>query len=133
MLYRALDFKTATSGNFGDVPAGSYYYDAIAAAKALGIAKGDGAYFYPKEPLTRQDAMVFIYRALDAMNISIGAGSSSDLAAYGDGGSVSSYAVNAVAALVKAGVIQGDGANIYPGNILTRAQMAAILYRVLTM
>ncbi len=131
MLYRALDLTATTSGNFSDVAKGTYYYDAIAVAKALGIAQGSGGYFYPTTPLTRQDAMALVYRAMQVKKISITAGTSSDLSAFTDKGNVSSYAATAVATLVKAKVVVGSGGNINPSGNLTRAEMAVILYRVL--
>ncbi len=42
MVYRAFDLRSGISGNFSDVPEGSYYYNAIAVAKELGIATGSG-------------------------------------------------------------------------------------------
>ena len=65
MLYRTFGFSsTAAAGNFTDVTAGSYYAEALAHAKALGIAtaEADGS-FRPNDPVTRQDAMVFLLRA----------------------------------------------------------------------
>ena len=59
MLYRTFGFSsTAAAGNFTDVTAGSYYAEALAHAKALGIAtaEADGS-FRPNDPVTRQDAM----------------------------------------------------------------------------
>ena len=79
-----------------DVPSGSYYYDAIAAAKALGIAEGDGTSFRPDDPLTRQDAMVLIYRALTVMGYTLDTGTASDLYGYDDVNRIASYATTAV-------------------------------------
>ncbi|HWP80162.1 MAG TPA: S-layer homology domain-containing protein [Candidatus Acidoferrum sp.] len=131
MLYRALGLSATTSGNFKDVAKGSYYYDAVAVAKALGIAQGSGDYFYPTNSLTRQDAMVFVYRALQAKKISITEGTSSDLSVFTDRSGISSYATISVATLVKANVIVGSGNKINPVGNLTRAEMAVILHRVL--
>ncbi|KUG04902.1 hypothetical protein ASZ90_017640 [hydrocarbon metagenome] len=133
MLYRALDLKAAAKGNFVDVPRGSYYYDAIAIAKSLGIAQGDGVHFYPNSSITRQDAMVLVARSLEIADIDIPSGSSSDLRSFVDRGMVSDYAVAAVASLVKAGIIKGDGTRIHPRSNITRAEMAVILQRVLNL
>ncbi len=131
MLYRALDLKATAKGNFSDVPKGSYYYDAIAAAKALGIAQGDGAKFRPNASISRQDAMVLVARSLEVARITIPSGSSSDLKSFSDRGLISNYASEAVASLVKAKIIQGDGSRINPKSNITRAEMAVILQRVL--
>lgn len=131
MLYRALGFTASSSDNFTDVVKGSYYYDAIAAAKALGIAKGTDNNFNPEEYVTRQDAIVLVYRALEAVNKSVASGTSSDLSAFADKGNVSDYAITAVSSLVKAGIVTGSGSGINPLNNITRAEMAVILYRVI--
>jgi hypothetical protein len=131
MLYRALDLSSSSKSNFSDVPAGSYYYTAIATAKALGIAKGYDDLFMPNAPITREDAMVLVARALKVDGRTLTAGSISDLSNYKDKGSVSEYAVSSVATLVKAGIITGSNSYLNPKANVTRAEMAVILYRVL--
>lgn len=131
MLYRALDLSSSSKSNFSDVPAGSYYYTAIATAKALGIAKGYDDLFMPNAPITREDAMVLVARALKVDGKTLTTGSISDLSNFKDKGSVSDYAVSSVATLVKAGIITGSNSYLYPKSNVTRAEMAVILYRVL--
>jgi uncharacterized repeat protein (TIGR02543 family) len=131
MLVRAFDLQSESSDNFTDVSDDSYYRDAISVAKDLGIAKGYGENFIPLGELTRQDAMVLVYRTLELKGITLTSGSMSDLSMFVDAYDVSDYAVDAVSALVKAGMINGDGENLYPKSKLSRAEMAVILYRVL--
>ena len=133
MLFRAFNLKATINGNFSDVAGSSYYYNAVGVAKALGIAQGTGGYFYPKAEITRQDAMVLIIRTLDVKDISIVLGSASDISSYTDSGKVSGYALDAVAALVKKGIVQGSGSMINPLKYIKRAEVAVILYRVLSM
>ncbi len=130
MLYRALNFKATTNGNFSDVSSSSYYYDAIAIAKALGIAQGDGTKFNPSSPITRQDVMVIVARALKVSGITVTSGSTSDLSSYTDKSSISTYATDAVSSLIKAKIIQGSNNKINPKNYITRAEMAVILNRI---
>ena len=135
MLCRAFDFEgSSTASGFYDVPAGSYYAQAITTARSLGIVTGDGTgRFRPTAALTRQDAMVMLQRAMNAAGISAG-GSESDLTAFSDAAQVSAYARSAVAALVRLGVVQGDEAGrLNPGSNITRAEMSVILHRVLTL
>lgn len=120
--------------NFPDVPATSEYYDAISAAKALDIVRGssDGN-FYPQSGLTRQDGMVIIVRALEAVGLPL-SGDASVLAGFPDKSAVSDYAVESVAALVRTGFVQGNAAGyLIPKSMLSRAETAVILYRILTM
>lgn len=133
MLCRAFGLDTVGSDNFPDVPKGSYYYNAIATAKALGIAQGDGGLFRPGDPLSRQDAMTLIMRALDyAPDYGVPSGSASDLAGFSDRGEIAEYARDYVAALVRAGIVRGSDGKLYPRNHVTRAEMATILYRILS-
>lgn len=131
MLYRALDLRGTDRGNFIDVPKDSYYYKAIAIAKSLGIAKGYGDKFMPAAGITREDAMVLVDRALTIEGKKLSAGKSSDLYTFKDRNSVSDYAVTSVATLVKAGIIQGSNSYLNPKSMISRAEMAVILYKVL--
>lgn len=133
MLCRAFQLSADSTGNFSDVDVNSHYYDAISTAKALGIAKGAHGKFNPNSALSRQDAMLMLSRALDAAGISIPDGSSQDLSQFSDGKQISDYAVDAVAALVKANIIQGYGDKFMPHSNISRAGIAVILYRILTM
>ncbi|MBS5145567.1 MAG: S-layer homology domain-containing protein [Butyricicoccus pullicaecorum] len=130
MLYRAYGMEKYASGdNFADVPETAYYAQAVRAARAIGIAVGDSKNnFYPKEPLTRQDAIVLLKRTLDRTGISFQNG---DLSKFMDGKQVADYAVESVSALVNAGVIAGIQGKLNPTENITRAEMAVMLYRAL--
>jgi hypothetical protein len=121
-----------TEGNFADIPEDSYYYDAIAIARTLGIAQGDGANFNPEAFITRQDMMVLLDRTLQTMGRSFSEGNLSTLSGIADNTNVANYAKASVATLVQANIIRGDGAGINPLGNTTRAEMAVVLYRVLT-
>ncbi|MCD7948326.1 MAG: S-layer homology domain-containing protein [Oscillospiraceae bacterium] len=131
MLYRAYDLSAERYDNFADVPAGSYYYEAIGVAKALGIAQGDGTNFMPDDPISRQDIMTLLYRTANSLHWDLTAGSETDLAGFTDSAAISTYAIDAVATLVKAGIIQGSENAIHPLSDTTRAEMAVMLARVM--
>ncbi len=72
MLYRAEGCpKVALTGtsdgiqNFADVADGAYYADAVMWAKGLGIAKGSGDMFRPRDSMTREEAFTFLYRYMN--------------------------------------------------------------------
>lgn len=135
MLMRAFGFTNNGASTFTDVPSGSYYAAAVAAAQQNGIADGYGdGTFRPGGTLNRQDAMTFLLRTLQAAGWSIYGGNEDTLAAYPDGRQVSAHARSAVSAMIERGILGGtsDG-RLNPRGILTRAQMAVILHRVLTM
>lgn len=132
LLSRGLNLSTTSAaGNFSDVAAGSYYYDALATAKALGIAQGSDNKFYPNSTITREDAMVLALRAMTVTGNSPGVGNTTDLYTYSDNASVSAYAKEAVATLIRAGVITGSDGLLNPKSSLTRAETAAIIYRII--
>lgn len=130
MLYRAYDMgKYAEGENFPDVPQGTYYYNAVLAAKKLGITAGDNGNFLPEASVTREDAMLFLMRTIARAGIEPEAAS---LSRFADGDMVSDYARDAVARLVGAGVIGGDKENrITPQEYVTRAEMSVMLYRAM--
>ncbi|MCC8122137.1 MAG: S-layer homology domain-containing protein [Oscillospiraceae bacterium] len=131
MLYRAYDLNAESFDNFADVPAGSYYYEAIGVAKARGIAQGNGTNFMPEDPISRQDIMTLLYRTANHLHWDLAAGSVTDLEGFTDTAEISAYATDAVATLVKAGIIQGSENAIHPLSDTTRAEMAVILARVM--
>jgi hypothetical protein len=133
MLVRAFQFESTATTSFSDVPADSYYAKAVATAKALGIVNGSNGKFMPDNQLTRQEAMTMIYRAMlaDGQNPTV---SVSTLSAYSDGNQVSGYAKEAVSAMVQLGVVRGySSGELLPRATITRAAMAVILHRVLTL
>ncbi len=134
MLSRAFHFTGTPAEAFRDVPSDAYYAIDLHAAKAMGIALGDQGNFRPNESLTRQDAMVLIKRSLDVKGKTLEASTSLTLSAFPDAGAVSPYAKDAVSALVAAGIVTGDNyGKLNPLSTLTRAEMAVMLYRVLTL
>ena len=135
MLYRAYNLQSYGTSSFPDVPADSYYAEAVAAAKALGIVTADAnGKFNPLSPVTRQDSMLFLQRAMKAAGQTMADGPASALAAFSDRGSVDSAAQGAVAAMVQAGIIKGDGSgHLNPTSALSRAEMVTILHRALTL
>lgn len=133
MICRAFQFPTGGSSGFPDVPAGSTYAGAVAAARDLGIVQGNNGRFQPDRPITRQSAMTMICRAIEAAGQSLPAADTALLSSYADGSQVSAFARPSVAALVQMGAVRGNSASrLNPGAAISRAEMAVILHRVLT-
>lgn len=133
MLSRAYAMPEAGRTSFSDVPANSYYAQALASAKHEGIASADASgRFYPAQSVTRQDAALFLYRAMENAGVLSG-GNASDLSRFPDGGSVALYAQEAMGALTSRGIFIGDSqGRLNPTSTLTRAEMAVILHRAIT-
>ncbi|HHV99305.1 MAG TPA: S-layer homology domain-containing protein, partial [Clostridiaceae bacterium] len=131
---RALGLKADFSSNFDDVSPDSYYYEGVGIARALGIAKGTGGnLFNPKAEITREDMMVLAARALRIAGKLENEGTFNDIKHFDDADEVSSYAVESVAALVKAGITKGDGKSINPKGTATRAEATTMVYRIYQM
>ncbi len=130
MLYRAFGLSGTADSNFSDVPKDSYYYQAIGVAKKLGIAQGAYGKFNPDESLSRQDAMVLIYRTIQKTGKKT-LTEDSDVSKFGDKKNIADYAKSSVGTLVKAKVINGynDG-TFAPTTMMTRAEMAVVLHKV---
>ena len=72
MVVNALGLDAEYEGNFSDVKKDSYYYDAIAIAKELGIIKGiRERIFNPDGNITREDMMVIVTKALEVSGIEL--------------------------------------------------------------
>lgn len=132
LLVRMLGIKAQAESNFTDVSKGAYYYEALGTAKTLGITTGTGNQkFLPNVPISRQDMMVLVARALKITNeLKVPAGGASNLKSFKDAPSVAAYAVDSIAALVKEGFVQGDGKTLRPAAPSTRAEAAVIVYRI---
>lgn len=132
MLCRAFQFQSSSTGSFTDVPPKSYYANAIGTAQSLGIVQGNKGRFMPQNPITRQDAMVMLQRALIAAGKSSSVGNTNLLSSYADGHLVSDYAKSSVASMIQLGAVQGNQSNqLNPLSPISRAEMAVILHRVL--
>ena len=135
MLDQAWELPSANSPGFYDVPQGSYYAQSISKAYALGITSGypDGS-FHPDDPISRQDDMVMLYRAMQVDGWSMSTTNTNILNSFKDGAQVSSYAQDAMAVMLSYGILSGNTDNtLDPHGNMTRAQIAVILARVLTM
>ena len=135
MVCRAFGFDTSAKvSSFPDVPASSPYAGAVATARSMGIVEGSGGRFRPDSPITRQSAMTIICRAMKAAGEKLPVTGSSVLNGYSDQARIASHARESVAALVSLGVVKGSSdMRINPTRSISRAEMAVILHRVLTL
>lgn len=133
-LYNAAGSPEITEEcSFTDVDADSEYADAIAWAEKNNIASGEGdGAFLPDEPLTREMAMTFLFRALAALNITADTPDESVLSDFSDNLNVSDWAKDSMNTLVHMGIISGtDEGTLNPQDSLVNAEVATMIYRVL--
>lgn len=134
MVCRIFDFDLISGTSFPDVPNGSLYAQAAATAKALGIVNGIDGQFQSNTPVTRQQAVVMLERAMKAAGWSVTAGSLNLLYNYQDGSQVAGYAQQAMADFIRMGAISGDERGyLNPAKTMSRAEIASMLHRLLTM
>ncbi len=131
ILTRMLGVSNSFDTNFADVPENSYYYSAIGAAKAAGIAQGNGENFMPENSITRQDLITLAYRAFQQKGYISETADASSLDVFHDKANISDYAVTAMASMVKEGIIQGNAGSVNPLGNATRAEVAVMCARLL--
>ena len=134
MLMRAYEIEADTNptDNFTDA-GNTYYTNYLAAAKRLGITAGIGDNkFAPDSEISRQDMFTLLYRALNVLGELPEATTTKTTGDFSDAGLISSYAQDAMSALVKAGVISGSSGKLNPTGTTTRAEMAQVLYNLLS-
>ena len=104
ILSRLLVLPEAESAGFVDVN-GEWFADSINRCAAAGIMLGSNGYANPNAPITRQQAVVMLARALGIQAIK-----NPDLSAYTDANQVSAYAAGYMAAMAEAGIVRGTSA-----------------------
>lgn len=134
LLLRAYDIAADENltDNFSD--AGETYYTGyLAAAKRLGISSGVGDNkFAPEQAISRQQMFTLLYNALKVLDQLPEGDSGKTLSDFSDNESIASYAQEAVAYLVETGVVGGNNGALLPEATTTRAQMAQVLYSLMS-
>jgi hypothetical protein len=129
MLVSSLEEKLeAYDGSFTDVAEGDWFAPYVAAAKKLGIASGyaDGS-FKPNKEISRTEMAVMLSSLTDEELTEEDA--AKELTVFADADSIPSWAREAVAEVVKAGLMNGDNGSFNPNNTANRAEAAAVIYR----
>ena len=126
MLYNR-EGRPAVGGSlqFGDVPDGAWYGDAVRWASIRGVTGGYGnGQFGPNRSITRQELAVMLHRYAGSP-----AATDKELR-FADADKVSAYAREALGWAVENGIVQGKSGGILdPGGNATRAEAAAMLQR----
>ena len=134
MLMRAYGIKPDDNpaDNFADA-GDTYYTGYLAAAKRLGISKGVGNnLFAPGNNITRQEMFTLLYNALKVINRIPQETSAKSLSSFADKDSIAPWAEEAMDYLLKGGAISGSSGRLNPQNTSTRAEMAQVLYNLLS-
>lgn len=120
------------TNNFSDA-GDTYYTNYLGAAKRLGITNGiDGTTFEPNSKITRQDLFTLLYRSLEVLGELPAATSNVTVSSFSDAEQIAGYASDAFKSLVEGGIITGSQSKLNPRDFSTRAQVAQVLYNLLS-
>ena len=98
----------ADISTYTDVESSQWYYDDVAKAVEAGLILGSDNKLRPNDNITREEVMAIIARAYNVT------GSNDALSNFVDGSAVSSWAKDAVSALVENGIANGSDGYINP-------------------
>ena len=131
MLARSAGYNENDSVPFVDVASDDWFYTGVAFCYTSGITNGQTpTVFNPYAPITRQELATMLYRYASFKDIAIPTNSNDS---FKDESSFALYATEAINALHSGGIINGFEGNIFaPTNNATRAEMAKMLYNLLT-
>lgn len=116
---------------YRDVKQGAWYYPQIQAAAQLGIVQGASAsFFYPQQPIRRQEAAVILNRLLPASTD--GSSIVNICPHYHDDTNISKWAQDAVCSVSSRHWMAGHNGYFYPQAVLTRQEAAVLLERVMS-
>ncbi|HEX2926214.1 MAG TPA: S-layer homology domain-containing protein, partial [Ruminiclostridium sp.] len=118
--------------NFAD-SGNTYYTGYLAAAKRLGITAGIGNnMFEPNKKITRQEMAALLYNLLKQLGELPTITTGKTLDSYSDSKDVAIWAKDAMDFLVEAGTVGGSSGKLSPESKTTRAEMAQVLYNLLS-
>ena len=122
-------YKTADISQYKDVSKDKWYYKDVALAAQMGTYVGrSSSAMAPDSPITRQEAMTVVARALE---LDYDAYAKTNLSAFSDRGKISDWALPYVRAMVGADYIHGRGKNLAPLDNITRAEFAQIFANII--
>jgi hypothetical protein len=115
---------------FSDVPLSAWYNGAVGKAYEYGLVTGMGSRFAPSQYITRQEAMVIIWRAAIIMKYR---GGTSDVDIFSDYKNISGWALDAAGFNVGSGLVIGSNGMLRPKDNITRVESALLVLRLLQM
>ena len=122
-------YKAADISQYKDVSKDKWYYKDVALAVQMGTYNGrSSSAMAPDSPITRQEAMTVVARALE---LDYDSYSKTDLSAFSDRSEISSWALPYVRAMVGADYIHGRGKVLAPLDNITRVEFAQIFYNII--
>ena len=122
-------YVKADISKYKDVSKDKWYYNDVALAVQMGTYNGrSSSSMAPDSPITRQEAMTVVARALE---LDYDAYAKTDLSAFSDRSEISNWALPYVRAMVGADYIHGRGKVLAPLDNITRAEFAQIFANII--
>ena len=122
-------YKTADISAYKDVAKSKWYYKDVALAVQMGTYNGrSSSTMAPDAPISRQEAMTVVARALE---LDYDSYSKTDLSVFSDRSEISNWALPYVRAMVGADYIHGRGKVLAPLDNITRAEFAQIFHNII--
>ena len=122
-------YAKADISKYKDVSEDKWYFEDVAMAVQMGTYNGrSNSSMAPDAPITRQEAMTVVARALE---LDYDSYSKAEPTQFSDAGKVSNWAMLYVRAMVGADYIHGRGKVLAPQDNITRAEFAQIFYNII--
>lgn len=122
-------YAKADISKYKDVSKDKWYFEDVAMAVQMGTYNGrSNTAMAPDAPITRQEAMTVVARALE---LDYDAYAKTDLSAFSDRSEISNWALPYVRAMVGADYIHGRGKILAPLDNITRAEFAQIFHNII--
>ena len=122
-------YKAADISQYKDVAKSKWYYKDVGLAVQMGTYNGrSSSSMAPDSPITRQEAMTVVARALE---LDYDAYAKTDLSKFADEKNISSWALPYVRAMVGADYIHGRTKGLEPLDNITRAEFAQIFHNII--
>ena len=121
-------YKAADISQYKDVSKSKWYYKDVALAVQMGTYNGrSSSSMAPDAPITREEAMTVVARALE---LDYDSYSKTDLSKFSDRNKISNWALPYVRAMVGADYIHGRTKGLEPLDNITRAEFAQIFHNI---
>ena len=122
-------YKVADISQYKDVAKSKWYYKDVGLAVQMGIYNGrSSSSMAPDAPITRQEAMTVVARALE---LDYDSYSKTDLSKFSDRNKISNWALPYVRAMIGADYIHGRTKGLEPLDNITRAEFAQIFHNII--
>ena len=122
-------YAKADISKYKDVSKDKWYFEDVAMAVQIGTYNGrSNTAMAPDSPITRQEAMTVVARALE---LDYDSYSKTDLSTFSDRSEISNWALPYVRAMVGADYIHGRTKGLEPLDNITRAEFAQIFYNII--